>query len=269
VQRAYDGDDRSSCSFGNPPPYIDFQVLGQLGTTFANTMNAACAPDGGRADAGTCLLSDGGTSACRVADKLQDAAVGTLRDVMVPVDVIMDVPQPPAEAGPDGPTCTIGPVWDEASRSFSLHAIGGLPPPGQSDGGCSSTSVSYFFWEQTRTLWRSGCFGGQTVNEEVSLVSAQIDAIRAAVAALRTTCRKDCGADAPDMTLFVKDCAGQSQGTYQSNFYAGCAGKTVNPPFIDFADLASFESVLEGILRASCDGADAGAGGTCRPLCRR
>jgi hypothetical protein len=64
----------------------------------------------------------------------------------------------------------------------------------------------------------------------------------ATLTALRTTCEKSCGADAPDATLTVR--ASGVETTYKSNFYAGCPGTVVMPPLIAFSDLVALAGQL-------------------------
>jgi hypothetical protein len=84
----------------------------------------------------------------------------------------------------------------------------------------------------------------------------------AAAGALRTTCVKSCGADAPDVKLTVR--ASGVETTYTSNFYAGCQGGMDMPPFVAFGALGQFQSSLYQIVSRACS-PDAGPrdAGTC------
>jgi hypothetical protein len=283
AQSVYSGHEVSGCDgLGlQLPPYIAFEDLARLEGSFGQLVDGICEPDGGNSAAGICLVGDGGSNVCRIGPPPEG---GVPRDALEPSDVVADAPPdgsaseltaPILESGPfftdvdaDGSNCAAEPVWNDESVSFTISSSGGFQPP-VVDAGCSGHSLVYGFSKEDRTLLRTGCNGGRPVRSEIVLASDQVDQIVVALTALRTTCQKNCGADAPAMSLSTRRCGGQAQGSYQSNFYAGCVGGTLAAPYIDFSHLAALEALLSGIVRASCDDVDAGSAGTCRPHCRQ
>jgi hypothetical protein len=156
-------------------------------------------------------------------------------------------------------------VWTAASLTFTLTSSGGFvaqPPP---DSGCNTVSVTYAFSVAQRSLSEHGCLSTGPVDHLVHLSQAGIDSIVTGLSAIHTTCINVnvCGADAPDMSLTI-----QTSGVtivYNSDFYAGCSGSALNPPFVPFSDLATFRSSLDGLITVACGSADAGGVdvGTC------
>src|SRR5258708_31536034 len=101
----------------------------------------------------------------------------------------------------------------------------------------------------------------------VHLSPSEVGAVVAAIGALRTTCVKGCGADAPDAKLTGR--ASGVEATYTSNFYAGCPGSVDKPPFVPFDALFQLEGSLSQIISQACP-SDAGppAAGTSQTRCR-
>ena len=250
------------------PPYIEFEDLYRVETLLREVVAAACA--------GGPVPEAGAGAVCRVTPPPQDAAMeaGTgVADVIDlpeggpgPADVI-DLP----DGGPDdtGPVCRER-VWTGASASFTLTRSGGLPPGGPLDAGCGTQPVTYVLSTAPPRLVQSGCIDGRRGRRQLELTNDQVNQIVAAAAALRTTCTKSCGADAPDVSLVVVDQAGSTEGVFNSNFYAGCPGRTVAPPYVAFDDLLPLMSLLQSTMTSSCsDGADAASPGICRSYCRQ
>jgi hypothetical protein len=166
----------------------------------------------------------------------------------------------PAEGGSeagDGGDCSLDPVWNAASLTFTFTSSGGFVPPPPPDAGCSLVSARYDFVSTERTLTHRGCTFTGPINRIVHLTGAQYDAILARVSALRTTCTKGCGADYPNVVLTVA--ASGVATTYNSNFYAGCAGSPLLPPFIAFDMLGDLHGLLNATVSAACN-LDAGSG---------
>jgi hypothetical protein len=69
---------------------------------------------------------------------------------------------------------------------------------------------------------------------------------------LQTSCPgNQCGADYPDVVFVVRSAAGQST-SYNSDFYAGCVGPTLAPPFISYQALANLQILLDRIVAQAC-----------------
>lgn len=166
-------------------------------------------------------------------------------------DARQDAPTEGGNEAGDGGDCSVDPVWNAASLTFTFTSSGGFVPPPPPDAGCSSVSTRYDFVTTDRTLVHRGCTFTGSVNRIVHLTGTQYDAILARVSALRTTCTKGCGADYPTVVLTVA--ASGVATTYNSNFYAGCAGSALLPPFIAFEMLGDLHGLLNATVNAACN----------------
>jgi hypothetical protein len=185
--------------------------------------------DGGRAD----IHSDGAQPDSQDSDAGQDAG----RDGG-------------GETG-DGADCSRDPVWNPSSLTFSFTSSGGFVPFPPLDAGCNSISMRYDFVSPDRTLAQRGCLYTGAVNRLVYLTEAQYDAIIANISSIATTCSKGCGADYPTVVFTVASSG--IQKTYNSNFYAGCTGSTVLPPFVAYETLGALSSLLNATVNAACN----------------
>jgi hypothetical protein len=142
------------------------------------------------------------------------------------------------------------PVWTPASLTFTLTSSGGFAPPPPQDAGCTTNEQVYDFSAPEKTLVQHSCSYTGRIDRLVHLTDAETAAIVASVGALRTTCTKGCGADAPEITLTVR--ASGIETKYTSNFYAGCPGATVPDPLVSFESLAMLEGSLGQIATNAC-----------------
>jgi hypothetical protein len=171
---------------------------------------------------------------------------------------------PTSDAKPDNvpaDACGGDAVWTVASLTFKLTSTGGFVAPPPADAGCT-TSTTYDFSLPAATLEEQACNFTGRHDSLVHLSPSEVDEVVAAVGALRTTCVKSCGADAPTTKLTVR--ASGIETTYTSNFYSGCPGPMDAPPFVPFEALFQFQSSLYQIVARAC-GSDAGPrdAGTC------
>jgi hypothetical protein len=173
---------------------------------------------------------------------------------------------PPSDARPDnvpGDACGGDAVWTPASLTFKLTSTGGFVAPPPPDAGCTAgVGSTYDFTLPAATLEAQGCDFTGRHDTLVHLSPSDVGAVVAAVGALRTTCVKGCGADAPNATLTVRGSGVET--TYTSNFYAGCPGSMDTPPFLPFDSFFQLESSLSEIISRACR-SDAGPrdAGTC------
>jgi hypothetical protein len=154
------------------------------------------------------------------------------------------------------------PVWNATSLTFTLSHAGGFTAPPNRDAGCESVFYTYDFSLPDATLAREICNDVGRSNFLVHLSPADVSSVVAAVGAIRTTCEKGCGFDAPVSKLIVR--ASGAETTYTGNFYAGCPGTMVMPPLVSWESLIPLGSVLEGLITRAC-ASDAGTpdAGTC------
>ena len=151
----------------------------------------------------------------------------------------------------DGGDCSQDPIWTAASLSFTFTSSGGFVAPPPPDAGCRSINIRYDFVTTDRTLVQRGCMYTGPVSRVVYLTPAQYDAILANLSSISTTCTKGCGADYPDVVLTVS--ASGVQTKYNSNFYAGCAGSALLPPFIAYSTLGALHTLLNTTVNAACN----------------
>ena len=201
-------------------------------------------------------------------------APGPDRDADGFVDALRDATIGSGETG-DGSNCPEEPVWNAASLTFALTSSGGFVPPPPPDAGCTGVRMRYDFSKLDRTLVQRGCTYMGAIHRRVYLTDQQYDAILANISAMKTTCTKGCGADYPTVELLVA-ASGVAQ-VYSSNFYAGCPGSTLRPPFVSYGALGTLSNLLATTASAVCN-PDAGSGdaqaddagdasaGSCMPL---
>jgi hypothetical protein len=269
VRHAYSSDFYSACNYpASTPPYVTFDSATRLSSSFAATVAAACGPDAGGADVGTCDGGDAGSPGIcgknsPPMDVITDSPLGTTT-----LDADLD-----AGGDTDGSTCGDGLVWRDDSVSFTFTVSGGMPPSVSDarpvDAGCGTEAAYYEFSSQTKTLIQRGCIRGRNGRRELELVDAKVDEIVAFAKTLRAHCVRSCAADAPDMTLVVHDCSGRFDTLFNSDFYSGCLDRQIEPPYIEWRNLFSLRWMLDDVIAATCDGVDAGSTGTCSPLCRQ
>lgn len=147
-------------------------------------------------------------------------------------------------------------VYRADSAGFTLRVWGGFPPPAM-PGGCSPNDYTLTWTSSTGVLRWQGCYSQRPVDRAVTLDAAGRAAITAAAAALSVSAERGCGADAPDLSLVVRDAGGTST-TYNSTFYAGCAGRSVAAPFIAFDALSRFGAELTYLFSRCAGTTDAG-----------
>jgi hypothetical protein len=165
-----------------------------------------------------------------------------------------------ADASCDGDPGT--PVWNATSLTFTLSHVGGFTAPPPPDAGCPSVFTTYDFSLPEATLARKSCSDVGRRDFLVHLSQADLASVVAGVGAIRTTCEKGCGFDAPVTTLIVRGSGVET--TYTGNFYAGCPGSMVMPPLVAWESLIPLGTVLEDLVSRAC-ASDAGTGdaGTC------
>jgi hypothetical protein len=133
--------------------------------------------------------------------------------------------------------------------------------PALSDSGCGDQHVRFDFAMSTgrATLSERGCDLDVMVDRTATLTPDETAGILTALSQLHTVCPLGaCGYDAPNVSLTV------GATTYNSDFYSGCSGSSILPPYVGFDDLNGLVYRLQTIVRAACDG-DAGDAGTCAP----
>jgi hypothetical protein len=206
-----------------PAPHIELNALTAFDALLRNISAEACDhPEAGTSDGGTCRSTE-------------------------PPDAATDAPR-----DGDAATCTVTPVWNAFSSTFSMTVTGGLPPPPVADAACRGTQFTLEFSNQKATLSQVGCRYNESVAHLINLAPTQVTEIESMLGTIHSTCTKSCGADAPNVALTIGSCALGTQGTYNTNFYAGCAGAMVQPPYISYDDLFRLESFLEGVLGRTC-----------------
>jgi len=210
--------------------------------------------------------SDTGSSDTSLADGAADVASpqdGPRADQAIPEDSGSDAPSlDGALPDGDGSICTVVPVWNTNSGSFTLSITPTMimkPPPGAE---CGGSSVDYVFDSTRRTLAQKGCAGFRPVDREASLDSAATNAIVTLLQGVRSTCSPDCRTWIPKDTLAVRDTAGCAQGSWEDD---NCNFGTM-PPYVPAADMLNLRALLDDILTATCepDGASSDAG-LCKP----
>jgi hypothetical protein len=144
----------------------------------------------------------------------------------------------------DEGACSIAPVWSSGS-GFELTVRGGLVLT-PADAGCPSADRTHEFSVADKTLTQRGCVEFSSVDRVVHLTDAQVDSILANLSSMRTTCDKTCGADAPEMVLTVHEPAGDR--VFNSNFYGGCEGSSLRPPFVAFDQLVALDSLVYSMV---------------------
>ncbi len=147
-------------------------------------------------------------------------------------------------------------VYRASTASFTLRVWGGFPPPAM-PGGCSPNDYTLTWTASTSVLRWQGCYSQRPIDRAVTLDAAGRAAITSAAAALSVSTERGCGADAPDITLVVRDAAGAST-TYNSTFYAGCTGRTTAAPYIAFDALSRFGAELTYLFSRCAGTTDAG-----------
>jgi len=169
-----------------------------------------------------------------------------------------------AEASPDAESdaCSSQSVWPQNAAGFTYERSGGFVAPPPADAGCNGADTIYQFSVGSRILTKLDCsFSGRSANT-VHLSDGAAAQIVTSLQALVTSCPENrCGADAPDIALTVQPASG-SPIVYNSDFYSGCQGQIVRPPYISFGSLTGLEGVLNGIVTSACrpdGGADAGS----------
>jgi hypothetical protein len=177
-----------------------------------------------------------------------------------------DIGRDDVQADGDAAICRIEAAWTASATGFLLTASGGLPPP-PADVGCRGNDVQHRYIANARTLTQTGCVQPRPLARTVDLSDADFSQVDSALARLMTTCETTCGADAPDTILTVYSGSTETR-TFQSNFYAGCPGASIPPPYIRFFDLHDFRALLQRIVADACDSPEAGApeAGTCHPF---
>lgn len=165
------------------------------------------------------------------------------------------------DAGDSGDAGTGEAVWLDDSEGFTIASSGGLPLR-PVPGGCREAGNLRASFEASGRLSAQGCdWRSRPLDITVQLSAADRSRVLTAVAALRTTEKKGCGADAPNITLNVRTRA-QSERTYRSNFYAGCdSNATLTDPLIDYSPLSSFADLVYdlGVAARDADDQDAGS----------
>jgi hypothetical protein len=171
----------------------------------------------------------------------------------------------PSDASPDGGTS----IWSSAATGFEIDSSGGGPAPPPSDADvCVGDSETIAYDVASRSLERRGCAEGKRLDASVVLAPGSVDALVARLTAIHAKGPQragSCGADAPEVTLFVLGADGGRAG-YNSDFYSGCTF-TVDaggPPFVTFNDVEDLSEILDGYL-AACDpdGGVLDAGASC------
>jgi hypothetical protein len=109
------------------------------------------------------------------------------------------------------------------------------------------------------TLAEHGCDFDTRVDRTATLTPGETASILTAAYQLHTICAgTSCGYDAPNISLTI------GAKTYNSDFYSGCSGTSILPPYIGFDQMRGLVYRLQTIVQAACDG-DAGDAGTCTP----
>jgi hypothetical protein len=139
-----------------------------------------------------------------------------------------------------------GGVWKSDSVGFSLHVRGGM----------TALAQTYTYDHATRALsslcqnqcYVDGGYSAQPVERAVELSETQdADLVQQLQSLRESTDRTQCGADAPDLDLAIKESSG-SQTEYTSDFYAGCQGRTTGEHLIQFDALWKLRSTLGQLL---------------------
>lgn len=223
----------------------------------------ACSSSSGSPDA---AAPDGATTDSPAGD---DASLDGVRPDASAQDAASDGPLPDAPAqdapmesstGDAADACAPSSVWSAGDLTFSLHSVGGFVAPPPPDAGCNGgRDVTFAFSRLDKTLVRQGCESSGRVDRTVALTDGEVAAIVTAAMAITTTCAVLCGADAPTDVLIVS--ASGVQTTYHSDFYAGCTGQQIAPPYVPFGELGAFELLLDQMIAQACnpDGGDSGA----------
>jgi hypothetical protein len=230
-------------------------------------------PKDGGATMDNRMPSDGGPSDTSLEDGPADTASpqdGLRDDQAIPEDSGSDAPSVDgadirvdgALPDGDGSICTVVPVWNTNSGSFTLSITPTMimkPPPGAE---CGGSSVDYTFDFTRRTLVQKGCVSFRPVDRIASLDSAATNAIVTVLQGVRSTCSPDCRTWIPKDTLAVRDTAGCAQGSWEDDH----CNLNAMPPYVPAADMLNLRALLDDILTATCepDGASSDAG-LCKP----
>jgi hypothetical protein len=202
-------------------------------------------PDGAdAADANVANDSSGESAVSRDAAEEPNQRDADVADEVSPAD---------ADACPDAP------LWTSTSLTFTLVLESGWPYPPMPDVGCQYPEATYQFSVPDQTLSERGCLATGAVDRLARLTSNEVAAIVTNVGAMRTTCTKLCGDDAPSVNVTVEEPGVWT--TYTSNFYVGCPGSGTNPPFVTLESLLMLETLLGQIMSGACAtdaGVDAG-----------
>jgi hypothetical protein len=221
--------------------------------------SSTAASTSGRDAPSSDTLSDG-ASADRAAS---DGPTDGVRNEVMPDGGVVDVAGDRREDAPADGSCEALAVWTAASLTFTLTSSGGFVAPPPPDAGCTAgTGVRFDFSLPEATLAEMSCNFSGRVDSIVHLSPAEVASVVASVGAIRTKCaRVGCAADAPTTKLTVS--ASGVQTTYTGDFYSGCPGLMVMPPFVSDESLGALISTLHAIVARACaaDGgaADAGA----------
>jgi hypothetical protein len=163
----------------------------------------------------------------------------------------------------DGRTCTPDVVWPGSARGFTYRQSGGFVAPVPMDSGCVGPATNYDYVAAGQTLAERSCTFGGRVDRTITLSAAETSQLAALLNALRTSCpATGCGADYPDVTLEVRPATGAST-VYTSDFYAGCGGAQVHPPYVAFSRLGELSNLLRGFVTAACAGDGGSDASTC------
>ena len=91
----------------------------------------------------------------------------------------------------------------------------------------------------------------------MSLTDAQVARVIGTMGGLLTTCRAtECGFDAPNQTLEIRNVGNEVENLFTGDFYSGC-NANLHPPFIGFWAAQGVYSTLLGII-ADARNMDAG-----------
>lgn len=173
----------------------------------------------------------------------------------------------PFDTAPDAPNCPDIAIWSAGSAGFTLSGGAGVatsPLPRA----CVAGLFLYDFDATSRKL-SFFCANPQGLAKEVEVDAGLASQIVAAISAFRTTCEVSCRMETGVESLTVRNGAGCTQQTYETN--NGCSPSP--PPNVRADDVIALHELLDAALGCGTDGGldggsctfDADAG---TPLCK-
>lgn len=208
----------------------------------------------------------GGDAASEATSTVHGSADATDEDEGVVEAGSADAPDG-GEAGvdaqaPDASGCSpAAVVWPSDGEGFTYESTGGFTAQPLPDAGCSIISTRYDFSLSAKTVAERSCTQTGIVARQILLTDVQVGDLVAKVGSLRTDCPTNgCGADLGSIVLTVRSPG--ATVAYNSDFYAGCAGSQLAPPFVAYQSLITLENLIYGIVADACSpeggGPDAG-----------